>query len=181
MTNLQPDAPTAAQSRPYSLAAAHQMLEQFGSTPETAKVILLKEKAAFETAVAQKQAVWMDARGEGVWSVAQIVEHVILASSLFATGVRQFQKPVLPEIPPTLGVFKNGKAQSPSHVLPSAGKTWEELEPLWEAAHHKWLELISSTDWTDTRTLEHPFFGPLHPLQWLQCTNYHTHHHLQQL
>jgi hypothetical protein len=171
MTNPPPD----------SLTAAYQMLEQFGNTPEATKAVLLKEKAAFEAVIAQKQAVWMEHRGEGVWTAAQITEHVILVSSLFLRIVQLFKRAELPEISMPKGEFKKGKPQSPPRGLPSAGKTWEELEPLWEAAHQKWLELLDSTDWTDTRTLEHPFFGPLRPLQWLQCTNYHTHHHLQQL
>ncbi len=171
MTNPQPD----------SLAAAYQMLEQFGSTPEAAKAVLLQEKATFEAAVAKKQAVWMEPRGEGVWTAAQITEHVILISSLFLRIVQLFKRAELPEISMPKGEFKKGKPQSPPRGLPSSGKTWEELEPLWVELHTELLELISSTNWDDTRTLEHPFFGPLRPLQWLQCTNYHTHHHVQQL
>ena len=162
---------------PHSLAAAYQMLEQFGSTPEAAKAFLVQEKAAFEARIAQNQAVWLEPRGEGVWSVAQIVEHVILVSSLFVRSIEVFKRTELPDIATPKGVFKEGKPQSPPRGLPSAGKTWAELEPLWEATHTHLLELIDSTHWEDTRTLEHPFFGPLRPLQWLQCVNYHTHHH----
>ena len=89
----------------------------------------MQKKAAFEAGIAQKQAVWMESRGEGVWSVAQIVEHVILVSSLFVRSIEVFKSTELPDISTPKGVFKEGKPQSPPRGLPSTGKTWFELEP----------------------------------------------------
>lgn len=160
-------------------------LRRYGDTPEAAQVRLVKELESFEACLPEFQAHWetpLHTLHKGVWSPAQVTEHVVLANTSFSKVLYLLRREAaLPEIPKVAGVIAEGKARAPQQLLPGEPQPWELLRPRWLETNERLLREVAATSQWHERHFFHPFFGELDALSWLQVAAFHTRHHHKQL
>lgn len=124
----------------------------------------------------------------GVWSPAELAEHIALTEEGASRVIRRLRKVVQgqAELPPPLAKSQfgaNGKPLAPEGVRPSAGLSREQiLERLASVRERVWAEADESGPLLEhPTTYGHPFFGDLNALGWLQTLVYHERHHLKQM
>lgn len=126
------------------------------------------------------------------WSVAKQMHHVAAATGLMLTGITRIARKASPAIEEgrintigravmMTGRLPRGKARAPARTMPpetvsrdlltaaiSRSKaTFTSLPEVFEAA--------AQTGWK----VEHPYFGPLDPYQWLKLAALHADHHFR--
>ncbi|KGR81987.1 DinB family protein [Lysinibacillus odysseyi] len=125
---------------------------------------------------------------EGVWSIAQNLEHLYLMEMAIAKGIRHAQlqtesKPAR-EKPIHLAVDRSTKVPAPSYLEPSTHfQTLEELKNKLAESREilvQTAEGLTEQDLTD-KSFEHPVFGTLSIKQWIPFVGYHEERHLLQI
>jgi len=133
-------------------------------------------------------------RGEGEWSVAQILAHLVLAETGTSKLIRKLLKekagtvPPYPEDDSVLSVRPAGPAgerqtESPEAARPKGEVGKEEILAQAASAREATRVSLEMLAGADPRSLEyrHPFFGVMNLYEWL-CRivlEHERHHHLQ--
>ena len=124
---------------------------------------------------------------EAKWSPAQHLQHLVLANASItrlipALKSGKFAAKSAPAVPERLeklyeGWFPSG-GTSPENIEPSAELEQVELFDAWRESIQT-IEGLKDKDWTSEYRLEHMFYGPLNPAEWLKFMGIHTKHHLK--
>ena len=125
---------------------------------------------------------------EGVWTIAQNLEHLTLMEISVAKGIKHAEskgegKPVK-EKPVHLTVDRTTKVPAPSYLEPSTDfQTLSELKD--KLARSRELLLQTMADLTeqemDEKSFKHPVFGTLSIRQWVAFIGYHEERHRLQM
>jgi len=126
---------------------------------------------------------------DSVWSIAQHLEHTILAIRLNRRALLAIERgrDDGPHPPPgpewdqirSSGKIPRGVAESPSVVLPSDAPCASELRKMLLKEIDSWASLRPRISiWGGlTGRIAHPSLGALTPWEWLQFARIHTAHH----
>ncbi|MCC7034281.1 MAG: DUF1569 domain-containing protein [Acidobacteria bacterium] len=135
------------------------------------------------------------ARGDGRWSIAEIVEHLdrtytgttkglhrCLDAGAARASARTLRSRALTFWVVTLGRFPTG-IEAPTHVVPKGRVRLSEML----ARSRADLEAMDAAiDAAEARfgpgpVLDHPILGPFAPAQWRRFHHVHTRHHQRQI
>jgi hypothetical protein len=157
----------------------------------------LKESHAETVAAVEKlsDAQWNWKAAPDKWSVAECVEHIMMAESLLAAaGQRALASPANPdwaektkgktEFIENVMVKRLGKAQAPESIVPSGKIPRAELMKRLAEERAKTLKFAEETKLPlKAHTAEHPFpvFGTLNAYQWTIYIPLHNIRHNQQI
>ena len=181
-----------------TLPALAQQPDPKMTKEERAKLIQWLNDSQAETIAAVEKlsdAQWNWKAAPERWSVAECVEHIMLAeSTLMGAAQRALAAPVNPDwVEKTKGkaefienvmVKRLGKAQAPESIVPSGKLTRAELMQKLREARARTLEFAKTTDLPlKAHTTEHPFpvFGTLNAYQWVIYIPLHNIRHNQQI
>ena len=125
---------------------------------------------------------------EGVWSIAQNLEHLYLLEMSVAKGIRHAKshgevKPVK-EKPIHLTVDRTTKVSAPPYLEPSNGfQTPEELKGKLAQSREFLLQTIAhlTEQEMDEKSFRHPVFGTLSIRQWIVFVGHHEERHRLQI
>ncbi len=125
---------------------------------------------------------------EGVWSIAQNLEHLYLMEMSVAKGIKHAQsqgegKPVK-EKPVHLTVDRTTKVPAPPYLEPSTGfQTLGELKDKLAQSRELLLQTIADLNeqQMDEKSFKHPVFGTLSIQQWVSFIGYHEERHRLQI
>jgi hypothetical protein len=160
---------------------ARKVLLQYGDDMEGARAALERERAAFEAMWPELQDRWKVPLQEGAWCPAQVVEHVLKASTGFSKVLYLLRRDApLPDVPKVPGTYKGGRPQAPDSAIPGDPQPFEALEPTWREVHDRLLKEAVVAQPSE-RTFFHPFMGDLDALGWVRMSAYHLAHHRKQL
>ena len=168
------------------------------SKEERAKLIQwLKDSHAETIAAVEKlsDAQWNWKAAPEKWSVAECVEHIMLAEGLLTAQVQKaLASPVNPawaektkgkdQLIENIMVKRLGKAQAPEAIVPGGKLTRAELMQKLAQARAKTLKFAEETQLPlKEHTAEHPFpvFGTLNAYQWTIYIPLHNIRHNQQI
>ena len=122
------------------------------------------------------------------WSPAEELEHIALVEESGGKVIRMLRKVAggqmpLPPAGPPGQIRPDGRFVAPAAVEPRGGLSREELlERLRATRERLQLEVAQSQGLLEgPPTFQHPFFGELTALGWLQTLVYSEQHHLEQL
>lgn len=125
---------------------------------------------------------------QGVWSAAEILEHVLKVEESGGKIIRRLRKVARgeAELPPGLPAGEtrpDGRPLSPALTEPKGGLSRGELTAGLEACRTRLIaEVHQSGALIDQPpSYAHPFFRELTALGWLQSLVFHERHHLEQL
>ena len=125
---------------------------------------------------------------EGVWSIAQNLEHLYLMEMSVAKGIKHAQSPgegkPVKEKPVHLTVDRTTKVPAPPYLEPSTDfQTLGQLKD--KLAQSRELLLQTIADLTkqemDEKSFKHPVFGTLSIRQWVLFIGYHEERHRLQI
>ena len=160
---------------------ARVVLLRYGGDMNGARAALERELAAFETMLPELQDRWEVPLREDAWCPAQVVEHVLKASTGFSKVLYLLRREApLPEVPKVPGIYKDGRPQAPETAIPGEPQPWGALEPTWREVHDRLLKEAGVAQPAE-RTFFHPFMGELDALGWVRMSAYHLAHHRKQL
>lgn len=131
--------------------------------------------------------------GQDRWSILDILEHLVLAErdvfgDLAAAGARQPQRRRVRDhvsFVIVMAVLRFGiPVKAPSRgMLPTGGRTLDELRQSWEEHHRQLRALVDGNDRTVTgkAIFRHPVAGPLTMCQALAMLDVHLERHRRQI
>lgn len=125
---------------------------------------------------------------EGVWTIAQNLEHLYLMEITISKGIKQAQSQeqysAVKEKPIHLTVDRSTKVPAPAHLEPTTEfQTLSELKN--KLAQSRGLLLQTTAALTEQdlheKSFKHPVFGTLSIQQWISFVGYHEERHLLQI
>lgn len=125
------------------------------------------------------------------WSIAEIVEHVVLLETGFhlriVPGLKLGPPPVTDD-PHALDALvmarvpdRSTRYEAPASLVPTG--RWDEMESLQRFVdiRQKTLDFAAKPDGFRDRTVVHPFLGPLDAYQWTLMVALHSTRHTEQI
>lgn len=163
-------------------------LEREWARMERGKAAMLARLAGRNSAVRDRRP------AESSWSLADVVEHLVLAEGAMTTALAKEPSPERPRaFPPTRrlrmlalrGALLGGlRIRAPSTaILPTRASSWPDLLAQWDDQRqrlHAWLQQIQPSILCTPR-FKHPIIGWLDVPQALCFAGDHLQHHLRQV
>lgn len=125
---------------------------------------------------------------EGVWTIAQNLEHLYLMEMTIAKGIKhaqsQEENQTVKEKPIHLTVDRSTKVPAPAHLEPSTEfQTLNDLKNKLLQSREVLLQTIEGLSEQDLneKSFKHPVFGTLSIHQWVSFVGYHEERHLLQI
>lgn len=124
------------------------------------------------------------------WTIAQVLEHLYLMETAITARLRmkvEEENPApssMPSLPFHLTLDRNRHTPAPAGLVPADKHcTLVELQTRLARSRELFVELIESIDpaMMDTRTMDHPIFGPLTLQEWTEFVGLHEQRHLEQM
>ncbi|MCX6623132.1 MAG: DinB family protein [Acidobacteria bacterium] len=120
----------------------------------------------------------------GKWSPAEHADHVIKAARLFATLMENCAQGLPVPEPPMAWRWPDGRLLAPDLILPTPGKSREELEADFEGTQNDLEEAARRVDAAGKLAVPcvpTGIFAPLTPVEAIQMTGGHYSHHAPKL
>lgn len=170
------------------MPSAQEMLARFGDVAHCLKHLerSRRELVHFVESLSDEQL--FHRPSAGVWSPAEVLEHISLVEESAGKIIRRLRKVGLgqaePFPPSTPGQTRpDGRPLAPPLMEPKGGLSRAVLLERLQAVRERVLAEVAESGerLPHPPTYAHPFFGDLTALGWLQTLVYHERHHLRQI